>query len=874
MKELTKAEKQVIQLLKIPQLMKNHFRYRIVTFLLFCMTLTLSLEGSQYCTYLIKASQSDYSIVIDDQAISSEITAAKELAHYIREMTGVELTVVRASENHSQKFIAVGFSKALPPRLSKDKYGDLRDEELIIDRDGTILLLAGGRPRGTLYAVYEYLHQLGVRWYTPDYTKIPKLDSILIPQKQYRYFPPITRRNMNSGVADNLWRARNRLTGNTLWSSLGEEYGSQYSEGPDMHTFWRLVPDSVLKKHPDWLAETDGIRELPVGRDWGLCLSNPNVRNYLINRTVDYARKKPTKDVIWIGQNDGSQYCTCDRCQSFYNEHGGKPSSLIVNLVNELSDAIAEEMPDKLVKTLAYSWSLEPPENMKLRENVIVMFCPMGDFTQPIAIDPNRANLRKALYGWRKITKHMDCYIYFPYEDYWSPAPCTYSEAENIKWCASNGFDNLFLAVSRYISESVYLRSWVYSRLLWNPDLDAKVLIDEFIQDYYGPVSSHIAKAIQLTHEDIYNKDGSSKKQNDSWLIADYVDPAKVHKINRYFEKIYSKLPENVYKKRFRFAWLPYLWADFWLGFNQLGEYDSERKTWSVPLDDEKDRISYGIMAKDIMIENNIKALNEQRFFDPNKLGIDKIGVDWQSCLLQDGTSEVVVIPGVGGRLYGFHNKRSDFLPLKELFYANTMKYPLNSTTQESVNGTMIADYNLLRQTNNKILLQTNIKDASIKKEVVLQDGILMSTLSLESQKANSFSLANSVMLDLAPDQFGFYPVVFIEQKDGSWITDTIGVETDFWWIADDFDLSNSTGRIVFKCEESNNGLLLMVKPEQLKNLNYWYSRFDYHGVPPIEYCGMMRLFLNAPKHNLNKRDTTKLSWAMQILPNITEVVR
>jgi hypothetical protein len=136
------------------------------------------------------------------------------------------------------------------------------------------------------------------------------------------------------------------------------------------------------------MAEVDGKRELPVGHTWGLCLSKPEVRRYVIDRTLDYARKHPSIGTIWIGQNDGSQPCTCKECQAFYDAHGGEPSALIVQLVNELADAIAKEMPDRLVKTLAYAWSLTPPEGMRLRDNVVMMFCASGNFFNPIETDP------------------------------------------------------------------------------------------------------------------------------------------------------------------------------------------------------------------------------------------------------------------------------------------------------------------------------------------------------------------------------------------------------------------------------------------------------------------------------------------------------
>ena len=62
----------------------------------------------------------------------------------------------------------------------------LRTADLITG-NGEILVLAGGRPRGAIYAVYEYLHRVGVRWYSPEYTKIPKNQKVEFKEELYRY---------------------------------------------------------------------------------------------------------------------------------------------------------------------------------------------------------------------------------------------------------------------------------------------------------------------------------------------------------------------------------------------------------------------------------------------------------------------------------------------------------------------------------------------------------------------------------------------------------------------------------------------------------------------------------------------------------------
>ncbi|MHC4324292.1 MAG: DUF4838 domain-containing protein, partial [Planctomycetota bacterium] len=45
------------------------------------------------------------------------------------------------------------------------------------------------------------------------------------------------------------------------------------------------------------------------------------------------------------------------------------------------------------------------------------------------------------------------------------------------------------------------LRAWVLAKLLWDPVLDGRKLIGEFIEGYYGPAGPHIKKYLEITHD-------------------------------------------------------------------------------------------------------------------------------------------------------------------------------------------------------------------------------------------------------------------------------------------------------------------------------------------------------------------------------------
>ena len=103
-------------------------------------------------------------------------------------------------------------ARALFPEVALDKLGS---EELVMRVKGGRLLLAGGRPRGTLYAVYRFLQdQCGVRWWAPWATTIPHSPSLRVPALDVRSRPAFEYREPFWWAGfDAQWKAHNGANG-------------------------------------------------------------------------------------------------------------------------------------------------------------------------------------------------------------------------------------------------------------------------------------------------------------------------------------------------------------------------------------------------------------------------------------------------------------------------------------------------------------------------------------------------------------------------------------------------------------------------------------------------------------------------------------
>src|SRR5579872_5290154 len=105
-------------------------------------------------------------IIQQTGATEPELHAARELAKTLDQITGGNFEAQTGYTEVPKRAIIVGrgaTTAALFPEVDFSKFGP---EETVMRSKGKRLLLAGGRPRGTIYAVNRFLQeQCGARWW-------------------------------------------------------------------------------------------------------------------------------------------------------------------------------------------------------------------------------------------------------------------------------------------------------------------------------------------------------------------------------------------------------------------------------------------------------------------------------------------------------------------------------------------------------------------------------------------------------------------------------------------------------------------------------------------------------------------------------------
>ena len=437
-------------------------------------------------------------------ATPPEQAAAAELADCLQKITGATFTLQTASNAAAvpASAIIIGpgpVARELFPETALDQLGP---EAFVMRTQKHRLLLAGGRPRGTRYAVDRFLQeQGGVRWWTPWATNLPRHATLRLPaldvheQPAFEYREPF----WFSGF-DPLWKVRNGANGEHR--PIPAELGGSVVYKGFVHTLYLLVPpEKYFAAHPEWYSLVKGHR---THDDAQLCLSNPELRDFVVQRVREWLRESPDASIISVSQNDCHGACECPQCRAL-DEAEGSPAGSMLAFVNYIADKIAPEFPNVAVDTLAYQYTRKPPKTLRPRPNVIVRLCSIEcNFRAPLD-DPSNAAFLADLQGWSKISQRLYVWDYVTdFREYLLPHPNWFVLGPNLRLIQQYHGRGVFEegAYHSQGAEMAELRAWVLAQLLWNPQQDDRALIKEFIEGYYGaPAAVPIQRYLNLMQD-------------------------------------------------------------------------------------------------------------------------------------------------------------------------------------------------------------------------------------------------------------------------------------------------------------------------------------------------------------------------------------
>jgi hypothetical protein len=450
--------------------------------------------------------RTDYVIVVARDASPSERHGAQELARFLKEMSGADFRVLQEGGRVLEKAILVGRGPTVESLVGAAEFRGLGDDGFLIRVCGQRLILAGGRQRGSMYACYSLLEDiLGCRWYTSTVSVIPKKPTIRIPAGlSVREVPSFENRDpFYFDAFDADWAARNRSTANH--SRLDETRGGKIAYFPFVHSFEMLVPPGeYYDKHPEYFSLVDGKR---LKEHSQLCLTNPDVLRIATERVLQWMEAHPEAKIFSVSQNDWGNPCQCESCQAVVRREGSESGPLL-EFVNAIARETRKRFPDRLIDTLAYQYTKEPPRTVRPEPNVRVRLCPIeACVAHPFEQCQRNAVFVDVLKRWTDITDNLYVWHYVVnFRCYQQPVPNLRELAADIPMYARHGVKGLFLQGMYQEGgngELCELRSWVMAKMLWNANRDTNVLVDDFLNGYYGPAAPAMRRYIDLMHDNV-----------------------------------------------------------------------------------------------------------------------------------------------------------------------------------------------------------------------------------------------------------------------------------------------------------------------------------------------------------------------------------
>ena len=442
----------------------------------------------------------DYSIVVSANASEVEKTATNELKKYLDKITSASFEIVDDTAPAREKEIVVGDTNRRDYSTLCPEGAD--DDAVRILTDNGKLYLTGGKARGALYAVYTFLEDwLGCRWFTHDLTVVPETTELTVPAIDY-YYEPCFKLRQTYWMFSTMYSdfcAVHKLHG--IMAYLPEEYGGGRYElaVSSVHTMQQFVPKSLFETHPEYFGSDENGNRNPNLQP---CLRNNDVFNLALQYALDYFSQNNA--ILSISQNDGADFCRCEKCRQFISQHGNTDSAAMLDFVNRVAVEVKKVYPEARMETLAYQRTQTPPEGLKVEDNVVIRLCPISTCTLHALDDPSCPPNKKFsgdLSGWSELTDKLYIWDYSTdFQYYYALYPNITTLQGRYQYYRDNNVVSIFdhgCGEVTVPAEFHELRTYLVLKLLWDPDTDIEKHISEFCTAYYGEAGDDIIEFIE-----------------------------------------------------------------------------------------------------------------------------------------------------------------------------------------------------------------------------------------------------------------------------------------------------------------------------------------------------------------------------------------
>jgi hypothetical protein len=432
-----------------------------------------------------------------------ERTAARQLAGYLEKMSGVAFTVQPVPEPLPERGIFVG---AIEPKWCEG----LRDDDFRMTAEGQRLILVGGSPRGTMYAVFALLEEkLGCRWWARDAETVPTGRTTLALE-------PLDQTVRCDFTLHDLFNKEAQSGENAFVYKVRTKSTETIAGG---HTLYPLLTPYAREHAEIYPMDKKGERK---ANNLHFCYLAPGIAEALAKAlAVEVERRRGNvRDVIYFaGMGDWyGGMCQCPECKKVYEEETWtdpdgrkKPgyTATLLRMINRTADILDEPYPGIRVGTFAYMSLEAPPAATRPASNVVLRVPRLRHCTvHAVGECGKNASFLRNLERWTELAPGRvyvwDYSVNFGH-NFMFPFPCLRSMAGNIAHYRRLGVQGLEIQ-GNYVStggDLAVLKNYVWRRLLWEPSLTVDAALKEFAEGYYGPAAAAVLGYVETLEQSV-----------------------------------------------------------------------------------------------------------------------------------------------------------------------------------------------------------------------------------------------------------------------------------------------------------------------------------------------------------------------------------
>ena len=255
-----------------------------------------------------------------------------------------------------------------------------------------------------------------------------------------------------------------------------------------------------ISKYPEYYALYEGKRSSNH-----VCLSNSKVFEIIRDNFIKAVKENQGKYLYDIDQADGWDHCQCDNCKAKAEKYGTY-AGVQMEFLNKIAEAVEKAGYNIRLRTYAYVYTLTPPKNIKPHKFLHFRLAPISaDYAHPMEVatyygmDP----FYKQIDGWTKLTSNINIYDYTPYYHHPNllfpnlhvigPNIRFYADYKSIGYLCDDYYGGYITNYKTYEGVGWYhqymseYKTYLISKLLWNPYINDTYITREFLRGYYGP---------------------------------------------------------------------------------------------------------------------------------------------------------------------------------------------------------------------------------------------------------------------------------------------------------------------------------------------------------------------------------------------------